>query len=923
MARKLSGEATPDELTELERLQQQHPEMTYSLHLTADLYKSHPPTDEIEAEAEQAFSRHLTRMALRNITPAETHAPEANAPITLPPPAIRPASGRLGWRIGWLTSTIQKSQRGNPRDRRGRPDPAQIRSAAQTRDLIANYLTTTVRSLRRNKGFTTINISGLAIGLASAIVLLLWIRNELSFDQFHINRDRVYLAMTHAPLDGQLDVERRTPMVMAPLLKTRYTPQIEEAVRINWVGAFVLSNGGNHVQTGGYLCDPGFFRLFSIPLVSGDTATALSTPRSIVLSARLAKKLFGDSPALGRTLSLDSVNNFVVSAITKDPPSNTQFQFDYLVPWSYTKEVHWEEPLWQKSTIYTYVLLRPGVNAAAADKAMRMVIRDHAQDIPAELFFYPLRRLHLHGRFVDGKPAGGDINFVRMLAVIAAFILLIACINYMNLSTARSIRHAREVGIRKVIGSDRASLIGRFLGESLLLSVVAGTLALGIVVIALPWFDRLVTTDLAIPYGDPWFWLGGAGFIVFTGLLAGSYPAFYLSAFRPVNILRGHFKTIHSLVTPRRILVVFQFTFAITFIICTIVIYREFDYAMHRKAGYDNAGLAFVYMKGDIGRNYQDIRKQLLASHTVTTLTRTDAPVSEIWAWNDSYTWPGKDPQERILFIQYHTDRAFAATMGLKILAGRDIDIEKYPADTSAVLLTKESALRMGLPNPVGHMITDRSHTWHVVGLINDFVTGSVFNRTFPIVIQGTPLQATNYGTLSFRFDDREDRTDCEARLAATLRKYNPNYPLEYFYVDKYMLARVQGDAHFGTLAALFAGMAIFISCLGLFGLSAYMAESRLKEVGIRKVFGASIMRLATLLSKDFLVLVIIAFIIASPVAWWFMRQWLDGIPYHIDMNWWIFALTGLLSVFIAIGTVGYQAVRAALTNPVRILRTE
>lgn len=896
MARKLSGEATPDELAELERLQQQHPEMTYSLQLLADLYRSHPPADEIEAEAEQAFSRHLTRMALRDITPAETHAPEANAPEA----------------NAAETNTLNPAQIQNPNQ-----------GKSQTRDLIANNLTTTVRSLRRNKGFTTINISGLAIGLASAIVLLLWIRNELSFDQFHVNRDRVFLAMTRAPLDGQLDVARHTPMVMAPDLKTHYPRQIEEAVRFNWVGAFILSNASNHVQTQGYLCDPGFFRLFSVPLVSGDAATALSTPRSIVLTARLAKKLFGDSPALGRTISLDSINNFVVSAVTKDPPSNTMLQFDYLVPWSYTKEVHWDEPLWQKSTIYTYVLLRPGVTETAANQAMRMVIHDHAPELPEELFFYPLRKLHLHGRFEDGKPAGGDINFVRMLAVIAAFILLIACINYMNLSTARSIRHAREVGIRKVIGSDRASLIGRFLGESLLLSMVAGTLALGIVIIALPWFDHLVGTDLAIPYGDPWFWLGGAGFIVFTGLLAGSYPAFYLSAFRPVNILRGHFKSIHSLVTPRRILVVFQFAFAITFIICTTVIYREFNYAMHRKSGYDKEGLAFVYIKGDIGRNYPEIRKQLFATHTVTTLTRTDAPVSEIWAWNDSYSWPGKDPQDRVYFIQYHTDRAFAATMGLKMLAGRDIDIEKYPGDTSAVLLTRESALRMGLTNPVGHTIIDRSRTWHVVGLINDFITGSIFNRTLPIVIQGTPLQATNYGTLSFRFDDREDRAGCEARLSAILQKYNPNYPLEYFYVDKYMQAKVQGDAHFGTLAALFAGMAIFISCLGLFGLSAYMAESRLKEVGIRKVFGASIMRLATLLSKDFLVLVIIAFIIASPVAWWFMRQWLDGIPYHIDMNWWIFALTGLLSVFIAIGTVGYQAVRAALTNPVLILRSE
>ena len=931
MGRKLSGEATPAEIAELERLQQQHPGMTYSLQLLTDLWKSHPPTDgsSAETEAAEAFHRHLRRMALRDITP------ESATPCTNTPGESGPVLGCLARtssklrsllllvpilryaRIpGWLTPTIQNAQPDNPQRRRGRPDPALLR------DLIANYLTTTIRGLRRNKGFTTINISGLAIGLASAIVLFLWIRNELSFDQFHINRDRVYLAATRSPLDGQLDVDLHTPQVMAPVLKTNYAKQVEEAVRINWVGAFILSNGENHIQTQGYLADPGFFRLFSFPFLKGDPLTSLNTPRSLVLTERLAKKLFGGTDPLGKTVSVDSTTNFRVTGVVKNQPPNTFFQFDYLIPWSYTKEVHWEESRWQKATISTYVLLRPGVTEEAANKAMRMVVHNHAEELPAELFFHPMRKWHLYSHFVDGRAAAGGIGFVRMLAVIGAFILLIACINYMNLSTARSIRRAREVGIRKVIGSGRTSLIGRFLGESLLLSTVAGTAALGIVVIVLPWFDRLVGTELTIPYNDPSFWLGGIGFIVFTGLLAGSYPAFYLSAFRPVNILRGNFKTIHALVNPRRVLVVLQFAFAIAFIICTIVVYREFDYALHRRSGYDKEGLAFVYIKGDLAKNYPSIRNELLASHTVTTLTRTDAPISEIWAWNSSYTWPGKDPQERTIFIQYHTDRAFTSTMGLTLLAGRDIDIEKYPADTASILLTKEAAKRMELDNPVGQAVRDDAKTWHVVGLINDFVTGSIFNRTLPIVVQGTAPQ-TPYGTISFRFDDEDNRAKSEAKLTAILKRYNPGYPLEYFYVDQYDLAKVQGNQHLGTLAALFAGMSIFISCLGLFGLSAYMAESRLREVGVRKVLGASIMRLTTLLSRDFLVLVIIAFIIASPVAWWFMRQWLSGIPYHIEMNWWIFALTGLLSVIIAIGTVGYQALRAALTNPVLILRTD
>ena len=728
--------------------------------------------------------------------------------------------------------------------------------------------------------------------------------------------------MTRAPLDGELEVSGRTPAVMGPVLKTDYSKLVEEVVRVNWVGAFIFSKGGNHIQTQGYLTDPGFFHLFTFPFIKGDPATALNTPRGVVLTERLAKKLFGDVDPMGQTVSVDSTTNFIVTGVMKDQPSNTKFRFEYLLPWSYTNEVHWEEPLWQKSTVLTYVLLRPGITEAAANKDMRMVIHSHAQELAVELFFHPMRKWHLYSNFTVDEVRASGIGFVRMLAIIAAFILVIACINYMNLSTARSIRRAREVGIRKVIGSGRASLIGRFLGESLLLSAVSGILALGIVIIALPWFDKLVLTDLRIPYGDPWFWLGGIGFIILTGFLAGSYPAFYLSTFRPVNILRGHFKTIHALVTPRRILVVLQFAFAITFIICTIVIYWEFDYALHRKAGYEKEGLAFVYMKGDIAKNYPAIRQELLSTHTVTTLTRTDAPISEVWAWNNSYAWPGKDPQERISFILYHTDRAFTRTMGLKLLAGRDIDVEKYPSDTAAVLLTTEAARRMDMDNPVGQTITDDEKTWHVIGVVHDFVTGTIFNRTLPVVIRGTTPQE-GYGTLSFRFDKQADRAGCEAKLSAILKKYNPNYPLEYFYVDQYDLQKVQGEQHFGTLATLFAGMSIFISCLGLFGLSAYMAESRLREVGVRKVLGASIVRITALLSRDFLVLVIIAFIIASPVAWWCMRQWLNSIPYHIEMNWWIFAFTGLLSVVIALGTVGYQAVRAALVNPVLVLRTD
>ena len=896
MARKLAGEATPEELTELARFQQEHPDMTYSLQVLADLWRSQNNTDQ-QQDAGEAFSRHLTRMALRDATRPES--PEGSESPELPDqPADTP---------------IKAPAFDNPRLHS--PRRASL-------DLLVNYFKIARRSLYRNKAFSVINISGLAIGLASAIVLLLWIRNELTFDQFHKNRDRVYMALRRGAFEGQhIDVNGRTPMVMGPWLAANYSNEIETTVRLNWVGAFIFSAGGKHLETQGYLCDPDFFKVFSFPLLKGNPATALNGPRNVVLTQRLAKKLFGDADAIGRRVSIDSTGNFVVSAVVKDQPPNTAFNFEYLVPWSYTKEVHWEQKDWDKSTIDTYVLLRPGITEAAADKSIRLIIQQHAPEQKAEVFLHPMRKWYLYSNWVEGRATGGQINFVRMLAVIAAFILLIACINYMNLSTARSIRRAREVGIRKVVGAGRGSLIGRFLGESLLIAVLAGILALGIVAIALPWFRKLVMADLSIPYDDPWFWLAGGAFIFFTGLLAGSYPAFYLSAFKPVHILRGHFKTIHALVTPRRVLVIFQFAFAITFIICTIVIYREFSYVWKRDAGFNKDGLGFVYIKGDIQKNYTSIRNELLASGAVTDLTRTNSPLSETWTWNSDYQWAGKDPQGNVEFTEFFTDREFTPTMGLRILAGRDIDIEKYPTDSTAILLTQTAVQSMGFKDPIGQIVRNEGRALHVVGVINDFVTGSLFNRIYPIVVHGPGKYG--FGTLSFRLNPNRTTAENLSSLTGIFKKYNPNYPFEYFSGNKYDIDRLKNQGHFGTLAALFAGMAIFISCLGLFGLSAYMAESRLREVGVRKILGASIMRLTALLSKDFLVLVLIAFAIASPIAWWFMRQWLDDIPYHVDLNWWIFALTGLLSLFIAAGTVGFQAIRAALSNPVRVLRTD
>jgi ABC-type antimicrobial peptide transport system permease subunit len=908
MARKLAGEATNKELEELEELLREHPQVGYSLQVLLDLWYTKTKGD--PEEAESAFDHHLLRLEEKsqdrsapiqsslNQSSLNQSAPNQSVPASFPP-AITP-------------------QPFTQRRHREKMDPWSL--FLHGKDILENYFKIAWRSLFRNTGFSAINISGLAIGIASAIVLLLWIRNELSYDQFHKDRDRIYQVYMRGVVEGRTETTGSTPMVMASALKMNYQRQIEAVTRVNWVGAFILSAGDKHLQTYGYLTDPSFLKLFSFPLIKGDPATALQEPHSLVLTEKMAKKLFGDTDPMGQLVRIDSNINFTVTAVMKDLPSNTRFRFEYLVPWSYMKEVGWEESNWGNSNIETYVLLKPGVSERVADNSLHNIIHSHAPDVKNEVFLHPMRKWRLYSEFKDGKIAGGNINFVRMLGIIAGFILLIACINYMNLSTARSIRRAREVGIRKVIGAGKGSLIARFLGESILIAALSGFLALLIVQPGLNWFNKLIQEDLQIPYDNPWFWLSGAGFILFTGLLAGSYPAFYLSAYRPINVLKGYFKSVHSLVQPRKVLVIVQFSFAIAFIICTLIIYRQINFIWQRKAGYDKDKLAFVYIKGEIRKNYEQIHRELINSGVATSITRTNSPITEIWSGDDGYSWKGKDPNNRQYFAEFRTDNDFASTMGLKILAGRDIDIRKYRTDSTAIVLNETAVRRMGFKDPIGQQVRNGKDVLQVVGVIQDFVTGSPFAPIAPVVIQGPKSW---FGTITFKLSAGNTRAESIEKLGAILKKYNPDYPFEYYFVDEMYASKFKGEEHVGSLAALFAGMAIFISCLGLFGLAAYMAENRIREIGVRKVLGASVGRITTLLSKDFLVLVMVAFVIASPIAWWCMSKWLQDYPYRVQINGWVFVLTGVLSMVVAGGTVGYQAVRAALANPIKSLRSE
>jgi len=958
VARRLADEATEEELRELQELLQKHPELSYSLQVLSDMWRP-AEGEEGSEDARAAFARHqrrlarylaeeATRDAEAKEDPAKTRDAEAknreDAAKTKNSGAVN-RQDETSFRGREQQDAVNREGARGHEDLRGAGDRrARVRDQQEEdllkrlegsrgwvgwthsksersgrRGLWSNSFKVSWRNLVRNKGFSFINIMGLAIGMASALLLIIWINFEFSTDQFHVKKDRIYQLLGRSVMNGNKEVWFSTPMVMGPMLKAEY-PQVEEVARLNWVGAFVFKAGDKQLQTSGYITDPGFLKMFSLPLLKGDTTTALSGEHSVVLTEKMAKKLFGDADAMGRIVRVDSSALFTVTGIMKDLPQNSRFQFDYLIPWSYMKEVHWENLDWEANTIQTCILLKPGVSEEWGNSRLCNVIRSHSASAKNEIFLHPIRKWHLYSGFSNGVNTGGSIEFVRLFGIIAGIILLIACINYMNLSTARSAGRAREVGIRKTIGAAKGSLVRQFIGESIGISLVAGLLALVIVQPGLHAFNTLIGKQLEVPYGNPRFWLLAIGFILLTGMVAGSYPAFYLSSFRPMHVLKGIFKGAHNLMTPRRVLVVMQFTAAIVLMICTLVIYRQIDYAQRRDPGYKKDLLAYIYIKGDAEKNYPLIRQAMLNSGVVTSITRTNSPITDIWNWDDTYNWRGKVPTERYMFAKFFTYSDLVKTMGLNLVAGRDIDIDHYPTDSTAVILNQSAVRLMGLRNPLGQQVTNKEGRWHVVGVVKDFIPESPFYDIPPIVCQGN---TKGFGTMSFILNKNGANTANIETMRAIFTKYNPDYPFEYYLASKSYSRKFEGQQDFGLLAAVFAGLTIFISCLGLFGLAASMAENRVKEIGVRKVLGASVTTITALLSKDFLKWVLISFIIASPLAWWAMHAWLQDFSYRVNLSWWMFSLAGLLALLVAMGTVGYQAVKAALASPAKSLRSE
>jgi len=789
--------------------------------------------------------------------------------------------------------------------------------------MIKNYFKIAWRSLWKNKAFSSINIAGLTIGMAGAILIFAWIQNEISYDQFHANKADLYKLWNRSIKNGNNPIGcwDVTSAAVGPALQQQF-PEVKSVARVYWPTDRLFNYGDKAIVASGLDVDKPFLTMFSFPLLEGSANHALDDIKNVVLTQKLAKKIFGDTDPMDKLVRINDKDTYKVSGVMKDLPNNTQFDFEYLVSLQGSPWIKFNETQWNSNSYNTYIQLKPGTNVTQFDKKIENVVIKRDASIGEQIFLHPISKWHLYSNFDNGKIAGGKIETVRLMFVIACLILLIACINFMNMSTARSVKRAKEVGVRKVIGANRLALIRQFLTESILIAAIAGVFALMIVQACLPAFNQLTDKELFIDYSSPILWSCLIGFILITGLLAGSYPAFFLSGFNPIKVLSGTFKSTVSFLSPRKLLVVIQFTVAIVLIISTLIIYKQIKYVQDRDNGYVRNNLVEHPINGDISKNYYALKNELINSGAAIAVCKTSTSVTVDGSNTSGLEWGDMDPSHRqIAFSQFATTGDFVKTVGLKLIEGRDINLAEYPADTMSVVINQSAAKAIGFKDPVGQSIRYGGKPVMIVGVFKDFIIGSPYQPVGPLLVFGS--KTWWYNALNFRLNPK-NTVSADLKLAAAIfKKYNPAYPFQYKFIDEEYNEKFHDEVRTGTLAAVFASLTIIISCLGLFGLATYMAESRSKEIGIRKVLGASVSNIIQLLTKEFVALVVIAIIIAVPIGWYVMNKWLMNYDYRIHISWTVFAYSGILAIAIAILTVSFQAGKAAIVKPVNSIKAE
>ncbi len=795
--------------------------------------------------------------------------------------------------------------------------------------MLQNYIKIAWRNLVNNKVYSFINIMGLAIGIAVATLIGLWINDELNFNKSFSNYPKLGQMRMYQTFNGIRGPQTAIPLPLGKELKN-YT-DFKEVAMASWNFEHIVASGENKFTKKGMYVEPNFTKMFSLEMVKG-TQNGLTDINVIMLSESLSKSLFGETDPIGKIIKLDNKTDLSVTGVFKDFPKNSEYnEVTLFLSWGYylidQEWVNVSADLWDNNSWQCFVELGEGAGFEQSSiKVKDIVLNKIPKDmntLQPELFVYPMSKWRLYSDVKDGKYEGGIITFVWLFGIIGLFVLLLACINFMNLSTARSEKRAKEVGIRKSVGSFKGQLISQFLSESILTVSLAFMMSIALVLLSISWFNELASKQMALPYADANYWLISCGFVLFTGLLAGSYPALYLSSFDPVSVLKGTFRVGKFASIPRKVLVVIQFTVSVTLIIGTIIVYRQILYAKDRDAGYDRNGLMYVMLNTPELRNlnYETFRNDLLNTGVVDEVSKSFSPVTMAWSNTVGYEWEGKEPNTKPLFCNVGTSHNYGKTIGLQISQGRDFS-NAFKTDSSALIINEAAAKVIGFKDPVGKFVNSLNHgrQMQIVGVAKNMIMDSPFNPVRPTIFY---LDPDNANVFNIKLNKSTNTTSAVEKVGEIFKKFNPGSPFDYKFVDEEYDQKFVNEERIGKLATFFAILAIFISCLGLFGLASFVAEQRTKEIGVRKILGASVFNLWSLLSRDFAVLVLISSLMAIPISFYYLNDWLQNYDYHTEISWWIFIVAILGALSITLLTVSYEAVKAALMNPVKSLKTD
>jgi len=794
--------------------------------------------------------------------------------------------------------------------------------------MLKNYFKTALRNIVKNKLHSSINIAGLSVGMAVAIIIGLWIWDELSFNKYHQNYGRIAELMEQRTNNGEINTNDAVALPLKAAIEKSAGSDFTGIVRTSWLEDHILASGDKKISFKGNYMDAGAPKMFTLHMAKGNVE-GLKGISSIFISQSTAKAMFGDAEPIGRVVKLDNAASFSITGIYSDLPENTTLHgLDFIAPWDYFVASHdWVKGAaddWNDASFHMYVQLTESadINSVAAkirNDELKNVIAEDAKYKPA-IILHPMSKWHLYSQFKNGVNTGGAVEYVWLFGIIGLFVLLLACINFMNLSTARSEKRAKEVGIRKAIGSLRSQLISQFFCESLLMSFAAFFLSLSLVSLVLPYFNSVAAKQMTVPWGNTWFWLIAIAFTLFTGIIAGTYPALYLSSFKPVKVLKGTFKAGRFSAMPRKALVVLQFAVSVILIVGTIVVFKQIQFAKNRPVGYSREGLMYIQVTNlDLHSHFGALRQELLSSGAITDMTETSSPMTAIENNRSDLDWKEKDPNTTYNFSNIRISGSYGKTAAWQVIAGRDFS-NILKSDSDAVILNETAVKYMGLKQPLGEIITFGGKPHSVIGVTKDMVMQSPYEPARQTIFY---ISRDGFDYIMVRIKPQVSAHNAIAKIEAACKKYSPTVPFSYSFTDTQYDRKFNTEERIGNLAAIFAMLAIFISCLGLSGMASFMAEQRTKEIGVRKVLGASAFNVWQLMNKEFVLLVTVALLVAIPVSYTVMNNWLLNYQYHTTISWWVFAITAAGAIFITLTTVSYQAVKAALMNPVKSLKTE